>query len=120
MIEFMDESTGKFVGIRATGRLTDEDYKDVLIPRLEALFDEHGKLDVLIHLDDGFSGWEAHAAWDDASFGMKHRADFEKLAVVGGPEWVSRGLNAFSFLMKGEFRHYPADKLESAWEWIAG
>ena len=120
MIEFMDESTGKFVGIRIGGTLTDADYKDVLIPRLEDLFDRHGKLDCLLYLDDSFHGWEAGAAWDDMSFGMRHRADFEKLAVVGGPGWVRQGLNAFAFLMKGEVRTYPAEDIEKAWEWVAG
>lgn len=120
MIEFMDESTGKFVGIRASGTLTDADYKDVLIPKLEALFAKHGKLDVLLHLDDDFVGWDAGAVWDDARFGMHHLADFEKLAVVGGPTWVQKGLMAFAFLMKGQVRTFPADELEHAWEWVAG
>ena len=120
MIEFMDESTGRFVGIRAGGKLTDADYRDVLIPRLENLFDAYGTLCVLIRFDEDFAGLEIGAAWDDARFGMRHRADFEKLAVVGGPDWIGSGLKAFSFLMKGEIRTYPTERLEEAWEWIAG
>jgi len=120
MIEFMDESTGKFVGIRASGKLTDADYKNVLIPRLERLFEAHGKLDVLFLLDDTFDGMELAAMLDDASFGMKHLAEYEKLAVVGGPEWIHRGIRAFRFLFKGEVRTYRGDQLEKAWEWVAG
>lgn len=120
MIEFMDESTGKFVGIRASGELKDADYKHVLIPRLEALLAEHGKLDLLVYFDDSFEGWDAHGAWDDMDFGMRHRSDFEKLAIVGGPDWLRHGMKAFAFFMKGEVRTYPADRLEAAWEWIAG
>lgn len=120
MIEFMDESTGKFLGIRASGTLSDADYENVLIPKLDELFDTHGKLDVLVFLDDSFQGWDMHALWDDASFGMKHRADFEKLALVGGPDWIHRGVKAFRFLMKGEIRTYPSDQIESAWQWVAG
>ena len=120
MIEFMDECAGKFVGIRASGKLTREDYEEILIPKLEQLFDAEGKLDLLLYMDEAFDGWEAGAAWDDATFGIRHRADFEKLAVVGGPAWVQGGLKAFGFLMKGEIRTYPADQLEKAWEWVAG
>jgi SpoIIAA-like len=50
MIEFMAESSGNIVGVRATGALTDIDYKDILIPRLEKLFDEHGKLRILFYI----------------------------------------------------------------------
>lgn len=119
MIEFMDESTGKFLGIRASGKLTDKDYTDVLIPRLEKLFKEEGKLDLLFYMDEGFEGWDPHAAWDDMTYGIGHAADFEKLAVVGGPKWIEWCIKACSFMFKGEVRTYTADQLESAWEWVA-
>ena len=47
-------------------------------------------------------------------------ADFEKLAIVGGPDWIPLGIKAFRFLMKGEIRTYPSEQLEAAWEWVAG
>ena len=48
MIEFMDESAGNVVGVRASGKLTDADYKETLIPGLEKLFEQHGRLRVLL------------------------------------------------------------------------
>lgn len=47
MIEFMKESSGNIVGIRATGKLTDADYDKVLVPHLEYLFERFGKLRAL-------------------------------------------------------------------------
>lgn len=120
MIEFMDENTGKYMGVRISGLLTDKDYKDVLIPRLEKAFQEEGKLDFLVYMDEGFEGWDAHAAWDDMTFGLEHAADFDKLAIVGGPKWVEWCVKACGFLFKGEVKTYPVDKLEDAWKWIAG
>ena len=119
MIEFMDESTDKYLGVRISGKLTDEDYKNVLVPRLEEAFKNYGKLDFLVHMD-GFEGWDAHAAWDDMSFGLQHAGDFDKLAVVGGPKWVEWAVKAFRFMFKGEVRPYQDDQLEKAWEWVAG
>lgn len=118
MIEFMPESSGKVIGIKAGGRLTRKDYEEVLIPKLEELFEKHGKLDVLIHLEEDFAGWDLAAAWDDASYGIKHRADFEKIAVVGGPSWVEWCINLAGFLMKGEIRVFPANKLDDARKWV--
>lgn len=118
MIEFMSESSSSVVGIRATGKLTDADYKHSLIPKLESLFSEHGKLNVLFYMDKSFEGWDLDAAWDDASYGLRHRADFEKLAVVGGPAWVEWCIKLSGFLMKGEIRIFSADQLKSAWIWL--
>ena len=118
MIEFMPESSGNVVGVKTIGTLTDTDYKDTLIPKLESLFQQYGKLNVLIYMGKDFEGWDLKAAWDDASFGLKHRADFEKLAVVGGPGWVEWCIKLSGFLMKGEIKTFSLDSLDEAWGWI--
>lgn len=120
MFTIMPESAGPVVGVRATGKLTDADYKETLIPAFDKLFAEHGSLSVLIYLDEGFEGWEVAAAWDDARFGLGHRKDFAKLAVVGGPAWVELGIKAFGFMMPGEIRVFPAGELDAAWTWVKG
>jgi len=120
MFTIMPESSGPVVGVRATGKLTDADYKETLIPALDKLFAAHGSLNVLIHLDKGFEGWEPLAAWDDARFGLGHRSDFGKIAVVGGPAWVEWCIKSFGFLMKGEIRIFPAGELDAAWAWVKG
>ena len=119
MIEFMERSKNACVGVRATGRLTDDDYAEFL-PKLEKLFEEHGKLNVLVLMDEGFEGWDLKAAWDDAKLGLVHRADFKRLAVVGGPEWVSWCIRLSGFLLKGEVRLFAPSDLEAAWSWIEG
>lgn len=119
MIDILPESQGKILGIRAVGTLTDHDYKTVLIPRLETIIREHGTSRVLFHMDEDFQGWEMEAMWDDAKFGMAHRNDFEKCAVIGGPRWVEWGAKLGALFMKTELRTYSHDQLKEAWEWIA-
>jgi len=118
MFEFMPQSSGNIIGIRATGKLTDADYRKFLIPRMEEAFAKHGKLNVLFAMDDDFEGWDLQAAWDDASYGLQHRADFDRLALVGGPKWVDWCIKLSGFLMKGEIRLFDADRLDKAWDWV--
>jgi len=118
MIEFMNESGGNTVGIRATGKLTKTDYDTILIPQLTALFKAYGQLDIVFYMDDAFEGWDLEAAWDDASYGLMHRADFGKLAVVGGPAWVGWCIKLGGFLMKGEIKVFRPEQLDQAWQWI--
>jgi hypothetical protein len=118
MFEYLPESAGNVVGIRATGKLTDADYKNVLMPKLEKMFAEFGRLRLLFYMDEGFSGWDFGAAWDDASLGLKHHADFEKIAVVGGPDWVVWLVKLSAFLIAGEIKVFPKDQLQEAWIWM--
>ena len=117
MFQVMPESDGKIMGIRATGKLTDQDYQ-VLIPKLEALIKQHGKIRLLCFIDEEFTGMEPGAMWDDAKFFLPHRADFEKMAIVGGPKWVELAMKLFAPLMKGDYQTFSGDQLAEAWEWI--
>lgn len=117
MLTIMPESEGRTVGIRAGGKLTEADYKAIL-PKLEELFRENGRLDVLFYADETFEGWDMEAAWQDASFGFAHMSDFRRLAVVGAPDWVVWCVKLSAFLFKGEVRIFAADELETAWAWV--
>ena len=84
------------MGLRATGKLTDQDYKEVLLPSLAALIKQHGKIRLLCFLDEEFVGLEPGAMWEDAKFFFPHKNDFEKMAIVGAPKWVERLMKIFA------------------------
>jgi len=119
MINVLPESKGNILVISATGKLTDQDYKEVLIPRLEAIIHEHGKARLLLDMGDEFHGWEPAAAWDDARFGIAHRNDFEKMGVIGGPGWVDWSLKIGALFIGGEIRNFAADERKEALRWVA-
>ena len=118
MIEVLEKSQGKILGVRLTGKVSDEDYMKVFIPALENLIKEHGKIRCLYFMDEGFEGWDLGAMWDDAKFGVQHRNDFEKMAVVGGPKWAEWASKMTSHLVSAEIKTYPVDKIDDAWIWI--
>ena len=118
MLEILPESQQEILMVRATGRLTEKDYQEVLIPRLETLLNEYGKAKFLFFMDEQFQGWELGALWDDAKFGVRHRNDFIKVAVVGGARWVEWGVKLFAPFMEGEVKTFPSDQLPQAVDWI--
>ena len=118
MIKVLPESMGNILILRAVGKLTDLDYKDVLIPRLDLIIREHGKARLLMDMADDFHGWEAAALWDDARFGIAHRNDFEKIGLIGGPSWVEWGVKLAAMVVGGEIRSFSPDQREEALNWI--
>lgn len=118
MIKVLPESKGNILVLSAVGKLTDQDYKDVLIPRLESIIREHGKARLLLDMNDEFDGWEAAALWDDAHFGLTHRNDFEKVGVIGGPKWVESGLKIAALAISGEIRSFSSSERKEALRWI--
>ncbi len=118
MIDVLPGSEGNILVLKAVGKLTDQDYKEVLIPRLESIISAHGKARFLVDMGDEFHGLEAAAFWDDAYFGLKHRNDFEKVGVIGGPRWVEWGLKIATMIMSGEVRCFSPSEREEAVSWI--
>jgi len=120
MIEVLPDSEGNILILKAVSKLTDKDYKEVLIPRLESIIHAYGKARLLLDMGDKFHGWEAEALWDDARFGLTHRNDFEKMGVIGGPKWVEWGLKLAAMIMSGEIRSYAPLERPEAMRWIKG
>lgn len=118
MIVVMERSQGKVLGLKASEMVTDADYKDVLIPRLESIIKEHGKARLLFEFDEKFDGYEPTALWDDSVFGIKHKNDFEKIAVVGGPNWVEWATRMSAAFMPGAVKTFAAQEIQEAWAWL--
>ncbi|WP_027723174.1 STAS/SEC14 domain-containing protein [Maridesulfovibrio zosterae] len=119
MIEIMPESTGPMLAVKASKRLSEDDYAKVWIPALQEKIEKYGKGNCLLYMDENFEGWELKAMWEDTKFGIAHRNDFNKLAVVGGPSWVEWGTKIASLLMSCEVKTYEADQLAEALQWAA-
>ncbi|MEW5856587.1 MAG: STAS/SEC14 domain-containing protein [Cyanobacteriota bacterium] len=119
MFQILPESEGNIIGLRAVGKLTDRDYREVLIPTLKELMNrDHGKIRLLCLMDEEFASVEAGAMWDDAKFFLLHKNDFEKMAIVGGPKWIELIMRLFAPLMKGDVKTFSVNQLREAWDWI--
>ena len=118
MIEIMSESEGKVLVVKATEKLTASDYEEVFIPKINQLIEEYQKVRVVVLLAENFGGWEIGAAWDDAVFGIQHRNDFEKMAVVGGSKWVQWTTKISFNFMDGQVAIYDIPDFENAVAWV--
>ena len=118
MIAFMQESSGNVLGVHACGKLTEDDYKDRLVPPLKSLIERFGKVRVLSYMDETFQGWDLKAAWANTTLDVCHRADFERIAVVGAPAWEEWCAKLAGIFMTGEIRTFPPEQLQQAWDWL--
>ncbi|MDD4915683.1 MAG: STAS/SEC14 domain-containing protein [Methylococcales bacterium] len=117
MITIMQESEGKTLVVKATESLTHQDYEETFIPCLTQRIGEYGKIRVVFILAENFTGMEPGAVWDDAVFGVQHRHDFEKLAVVTDKRWVEWATKVGACFMDGQVVVYPPAELEAAVAW---
>ena len=111
------------LGFRATGKITREDYADVLVPELNKAVEGGGKLRTLYVIDD-LDEIEPSALWADSKLGydlaIRHRDAWERSAIVTDIEWLATAAGLFAWMIPGEARVFALAGLDEAKAWVAG
>lgn len=101
--------------LEAQGTLDKSDY-DHLVPRLEEAA-EDGPLRVIVHLND-FRGWTPRALIEDLRYDIRHRGDFEKMAIVGEKKLEKWATIVSKPIFSGDVKFFESPAAARAW--IAG
>jgi hypothetical protein len=109
------------LGFYASGRISSGEYRRMMEPIYAAL--ERGeKLNLYFELADDFHGLDLGALWQDVqaagSVGLKHRASWERMALVTDKDWVRHGASAFGWLAPGELRLFEPPERAAARSWL--
>jgi SpoIIAA-like len=122
VIERIDEMPVGTIGLRASGKLSRDDYRQVLEPALREGIDA-GELRLLFALTD-FHGLEPEAVPEDVKTGLSawfgHHSAWKRFALVTDVEWVAKAMHMFAWMTPGEVMIYDLDGLEDARGWVAG
>jgi SpoIIAA-like len=122
MIEQVNEMPAGTVGLRASGKLSKEDYRDVIEPVLREAV-EAGELRLVFVLTD-FHGLERGAWIEDVKTGLRvwvrDHAAWKRFALVTDVDWVAKAMHMFTWLTPGEVMICDLDSLEEAKAWVAG
>jgi SpoIIAA-like len=115
-IETMPPGT---IGLEAVGKVTDDDYRDVLIPAVsEAL--QRSDVRLMYVLGEDFDSYSPGAVWADAKLWVGNLNGFTKVALVSDADWLENSVKAFHWLMPGEVKVFETDDVDDAKKWLAG
>ena len=117
MFHKLERSSANVIGFKATGKLTDEDYKTKLIPEIDNCIRENGNIRLLWQMED-FHGWELKAAWDDFEYGVKINDSVDFIALVGENEWEKAMSGLIKPFAKGQVRYFNNNEIDEAWYWL--
>jgi len=123
VIEALDGMPPGTFGIRATGHVSADDYREHVIAPLRAAA-EAGDVRMVFAVGPGFEKFELGALAQDTktglTLGVGHPHAWTRTAVVTDVDWIVKSIHMFTWLMPGEVRVYDLDALEDAKAWVAG
>lgn len=118
MIEILRQTPDGFLEFRVTGRVTEADYQDAIIPAIENGLKDSDRLRLLVTVEPDFEGYSAGAAWADTKLGLSHWRGFERIAVVTGSARVANGARAIGAFIPGPVRVFGPDAADDARRWL--
>ena len=110
----IDVSNGKYLRIRATGRLSSGDY-DSLEPALEAEPSRKGERAALLLDLTGWRGWTIGGLARDLRFDLTHRNSFTRIAVLGDRAWHKWLTTAAKPVFSGPMRYFESEPQAAEW-----
>lgn len=121
MIERIEDMPAGTIGLRASGKLSREDYQQVLEPALREGV-ESGEMRLLFVMPD-FDGLEPGAMIEDVETGLRtwvrEHSAWKRFAFVTDVDWLAKSMRAFAWLAPGEVRVFSLGELDAAREWVS-
>jgi hypothetical protein len=119
MLEKIPGLPDSVIGIKASGEVTGDDYRNVLIPSVDAGLKGGHKLRLLYVLGGDVTGISAGAAWQDTKVGLGHYTQWERVAVVSDKEWLRHSVDIFGYLIPGEIKAFTLAEEAAARTWVS-
>lgn len=118
MIEIIKDLPSGVVGIASRGKISKEEYADIVIPAIQSELRNHDKVNILFLMDD-HAGMDMSALWQDFSFGIKHWNDFDRIAFVSDVGWVRNMATAFGWMVPADIKMFHGDEVNKARAWVS-
>jgi hypothetical protein len=123
MIEPLERMPDGTIGFRASGRVSGDEYREVLLPAIQEAA-ESGEIRLVFAISPEFEEFEPGALWEDTKvgvrFGLGHYSAWKRCALATDVDWIIKAFQLFAWMAPGEVRTFGIDELEAAKEWTAG
>jgi hypothetical protein len=110
---------GNIFWFRLSGKLTEEDYTNNLIPELERALEKYEKIRLLVQVEY-FGGWTEESVREELK-GWPQFSKVERIAIVADDswdEWMTWMVKITGFITGQSFRFFKAGRIEEAWDWL--
>lgn len=118
MLEQLKDLPPGIDGLKATGKITKDDYECIFEPLVDRARREGRRLRFLYDLGPKFEGFTPGAAWEDAKLGLRSIRLFDGCAIVSDLGWVREATRFIGFLMPCPVQVFSNRERDRAIEWL--
>jgi hypothetical protein len=120
MITEIKNLPSNMVGFTASGEITEDDFNNVVLPRVKQTVESNNEINYMLVLDTSIKNFTAGAWMKDAAMGFKHLFKWNRAAIVTDVEAIATFNVGFSAIMPGEFKTFKHAEEQQAIDWVSG
>jgi hypothetical protein len=117
MIKELSELPAGVIGFEVTGKVTAEDFSDVVIPAVEKAA-QSGEVRFVIEIPD-FHGMTPGALWQDLKVGVENIRKWKRIALITDIEWMHYMTTLFGWMTPGSVKTFATIDRDQAIAWVS-
>lgn len=117
MLKLLDSSGGNLVCFKASGTLSEDDYRDVFAVAMKTVLEAHSTFRFYADLSE-LEELDETSQWGDGELLAANREKCEKAAVVGGPSWAGLALMLRDSLPEEAYEFFVDGRQDRALTWV--
>ena len=117
MIRLLNDLPSHVIGFEVSGKVTAEDFRDVVIPAVEKAA-ESGDVRFVIQIPD-FHGMTVGALEQDLKIAKDNFRKWNRIALVSDIEWMHHMISMFGWMMAGDVKSFPTKERDAAIAWVS-
>lgn len=118
MMEPLRDLPAGVLGVRASGKLSKDDYHKLLEPLLEGIRERGEQVRFLFQFAPDFAGFTPAALWEDTKVGLRYSRCFERFAVVSDAGWIRVAAKAVGVVLPAPVRAFANAEFAEAVAWL--
>lgn len=119
MIEIIPGLPSHVAGFAASGRITRNDYDQIIYPEVDRIYKEFGKINYLLLINTPLENYSAGAWFKDALLGFVYFTEWRRIAIVSEKAGIRRFTNIFGTLIPGKTKGFRLADLDRAETWVS-
>jgi hypothetical protein len=119
MLERIQDLPANIYGLKASGKVSKDDYDSVVAPLLEEAQREGRRIRLLYQFTPQFTGFTPGGAWEDAEIGLRYLRLFERCAVVTDRDWIRGTVRVLAAMLPCPVKIFRDEQWNEALAWLS-
>ncbi len=120
MITVLNDVGPRVAAFEASGEVTGEEYKRIVVPHIDNIAKQHDKVSFLLLLNTDIGNYDLSAWMKDIGVGFKYFSQWDRLAVVSDQDWLNKLSEVMGYVIPGNVKSFKRSELTQAKEWVSG